>query len=209
MYACNGILFNHESPQRGETFVTRKITRAAARIALGMEEQLYLGNLSALRDWGHAKDFIRAQWLILQQEKPDDFVIATGEQHSVREFCDIAFAQVGIQLKWEGEGAEEKGIIDEIHSSPLIDKHNSTKISSHLKKGKALISVDPRYFRPTEVETLLGDPAKSKTILGWKTEISFEEMVNEMVENDFLEASRDDVCIRKGFAVPSSFEAKM
>jgi GDPmannose 4,6-dehydratase len=209
MFACNGILFNHESPLRGETFVTRKITRAVARIALGLEEKIYLGNLSSLRDWGHAKDFVRAQWMILQQDKPDDFVIATGEQHSVREFCDKAFAQVGILLRWEGEGAEEKGIIDRIQPSSLLDQYGSSKISSQLKEGRALISVDPRYFRPTEVETLLGDPAKAKSVLGWEPEISFEEMIREMVENDLLEASRDDVCIRKGFSVPSSLEANM
>ncbi|RPJ78769.1 MAG: GDP-mannose 4,6-dehydratase [Deltaproteobacteria bacterium] len=209
MYACNGILFNHESPLRGETFVTRKITRAVARIALGLEEKLYLGNLSSLRDWGHAKDFVRAQWMILQQDKPDDFVIATGEQHSVREFCDKAFAQVGILLRWEGEGAEEKGIVDQIQPSHMLDQYNSSKLSSHLKEGRVLISVDPRYFRPTEVETLLGDPAKAKADLGWEPEITFEEMIREMVENDLLEASRDDVCIRKGFSVPSSLEANM
>jgi GDPmannose 4,6-dehydratase len=209
MFACNGILFNHESPLRGETFVTRKITRAVARIALGLEEKIYLGNLSSLRDWGHAKDFVRAQWMILQQDKPDDFVIATGEQHSVREFCDKAFAQVGILLRWEGQGAEEKGIIDRIQPSSLLDQYGSSKISSQLKEGRSLISVDPRYFRPTEVETLLGDPAKAKSVLGWEPEISFEEMIREMVENDLLEASRDDVCIRKGFSVPSSLEANM
>ncbi len=209
MFACNGILFNHESPLRGETFVTRKITRAVARIALGLEEKLYLGNLSSLRDWGHAKDFVRAQWMILQQDKPDDFVIATGEQHSVREFCDKAFAHVGILLRWEGEGAEEKGVVDRIQPSSLLDQYGSSKLSSHLKEGRVLISVDPRYFRPTEVETLLGDPAKAKADLGWELEITFEEMIREMVENDLLEASRDDVCIRKGFSVPSSLEANM
>lgn len=209
MYACNGILFNHESPLRGETFVTRKITRAVARIALGLEEKLYLGNLSSLRDWGHAKDFVRAQWMILQQDKPEDFVIATGEQHSVREFCDKAFAQIGILLKWKGKGAAEKGIIDGIQPSSLLDQYNTSKKSNHLKTGLELISVDPRYFRPTEVETLLGDPTKAKTTLGWTPEITFEEMIREMVENDLCDASRDDVCIRKGFSMPGSLEAKM
>jgi len=209
MYACNGILFNHESPLRGETFVTRKITRAAARIALGLEKYLYLGNLDSLRDWGHAKDFVRAQWLILQQDEPDDFVIATGEQHSVREFCEMAFSKVGIRIKWQGSGVDEKGIAHEIQPSALMEGFKSKNPLSHLKTGDVIISVDPRYFRPTEVETLLGDPSKSKNILGWEPEISFEEMVGEMVESDLVEASRDDVCIRKGFAVPSSLEAKM
>lgn len=209
MFACNGILFNHESPLRGETFVTRKITRAAARIVLGLEKNLYLGNLDSLRDWGHAKDFVRAQWLILQQDKPDDFVIATGEQHSVREFCERAFSKVGIQIKWQGSGVDEKGIVHEIQPSSLMENFKSKNLLSHLKKGDVIISVDPRYFRPTEVETLLGDPSKSKNILGWEPEISFEEMVEEMVESDLVEASRDEVCIRKGFAVPNSLEANM
>jgi GDPmannose 4,6-dehydratase len=209
LFACNGILFNHESPLRGETFVTRKITRAVARIALGLEEKLYLGNLSSLRDWGHAKDFVRAQWMILQQDKPEDFVIATGEQHSVREFCDKAFAEVGILLKWKGKGTAEIGIIDRIQPSSLLDRYKISPKSTHLKTGLKLISVDPRYFRPTEVETLLGDPTKAKTTLGWTLEITFEEMIREMVENDLCEASRDDVCIRKGFSMHSSLEANM
>jgi GDPmannose 4,6-dehydratase len=209
MFACNGILFNHESPLRGETFVTRKITRAAARIALGLEKNLYLGNLDSLRDWGHAKDFVKAQWLILQQDKPDDFVIATGEQHSVREFCERAFLKVGIQIEWQGEGVNEKGIVHKILPSPLTEGIKSKDLFGHLKTGDIIISVDPRYFRPTEVETLLGDPSKSKSQLGWEPEISFEEMVAEMVESDLIEASRDHVCIRKGFAVPSSLEANM
>jgi GDPmannose 4,6-dehydratase len=208
MFACNGILFNHESPLRGETFVTRKITRAVARIALGMERKLYLGNLSSLRDWGHAKDFVRAQWMMLQLDQPEDFVIATGEQHSVREFCDKAFGQVGIRLAWQGSGAEEKGVVDQIHPSPLLNHIRHSK-QSLLKQGDEVISVDPRYFRPTEVETLLGDPAKAKQILGCEPEISLDAMIKEMVENDLLEASRDDICIRKGFDIPGSLEAKM
>ncbi|MBW1892327.1 MAG: GDP-mannose 4,6-dehydratase [Deltaproteobacteria bacterium] len=206
MFACNGILFNHESPIRGETFVTRKITRAAARIALGLENSLYLGNMNALRDWGHAKDFVRAQWLILQQDEPEDFVIATGEQHSVREFCELAFAGVGIVLKWEGEGTDEKGIIDDIIPSDLMSQY---KPSAGLEKGKVVVSVDPRYFRPTEVETLLGNPAKAREKLGWTLEITFKEMIREMVAKDLNDASREEVCIRKGFEIPNSFEANM
>ncbi len=209
MFACNGILFNHESPIRGETFVTRKITRAAARIALGLEEALYLGNVDALRDWGHAKDFIKAQWLILQQDQADDYVIATGEQHSVREFCTLAFKALGIELEWQGKGIDEKGIIAEVAPTDLLQKHDRGKNSQSLQKGRVLISVDPRYFRPTEVETLLGDPTKAKQKLGWTPEITFEEMILEMVSHDLTEASREDVCRRKGFLIPSSFEANM
>ena len=165
MYAANGILFNHESERRGETFVTRKITLAAARIKQGHQDKLYLGNLNALRDWGYAKDYVECMWLILQQEKPDDFVIATGEYHSVREFCTLAFKEVGIELRWEGEGENEKG----------IDKAT----------GKVLVEVDPRYFRPAEVDQLLGDPTKAKTQLGWNPrKTSFEELVKIMVEHD-------------------------
>ncbi|MFZ5571262.1 MAG: GDP-mannose 4,6-dehydratase [Thermodesulfobacteriota bacterium] len=209
MFACNGILFNHESPIRGETFVTRKITRAAARIALGMEDGLYLGNLNALRDWGHARDFIKAQWLILQQEEPDDYVIATGEQHSVREFCTLAFHALGIQLEWRGEGVEEKGIVADVTPTELLEKHDRAGGCRRLKKGRTLVSVDPRYFRPTEVATLLGDPTKAKEKLGWKPEISFQEMILEMVTHDLTEASREDICRRTGYAVPNSFEANM
>jgi len=181
MFACNGILFNHESPIRGETFVTRKITRALARIKLGLQACLFLGNLSALRDWGHAKDYVKAQWLMLQQETPEDFVIASGEQHSVREFVEKAASALEIQIKWEGNGIEEKGI--------------------DLSTGKTIIAVDPRYFRPTEVETLLGDPTKAKEKLGWQTQISFDELVKEMVEVDLKEAQRDAMCHNEGFKV--------
>lgn len=179
IFACNGILFNHESPIRGETFVTRKITRAVARIKLGLQENLYLGNLNSLRDWGHARDYVRAQWLILQQDQPEDFVIATGKQYSVRQFVDAAFAEVGINLRWDGEGVGEKGI--------------------DAKSGKVLVEVDPRYFRPTEVETLLGDPAKAREKLGWKTEITLDQMVAEMVREDLMLAEKDEMCKREGF----------
>jgi GDPmannose 4,6-dehydratase len=165
MYACNGILFNHESPMRGETFVTRKITMAAARIKLGLQEKLFLGNLSAKRDWGYAKDYIEAMWMILQQDSPDEYVIATGETHSVREFCQEAFAELGINLEWQGNGVDEKGI------------DSST--------GKVLIEVDPRYFRPTEVELLIGDPSKAREKLGWKPRVTFHELVRIMARADY------------------------
>lgn len=179
IYACNGILFNHESPLRGETFVTRKITRALARIKLGLQDCLYLGNLDSKRDWGHAKDYIEMQWLMLQQEKPDDFVIATGEQYSVREFVTIAAKEVGIDIIWQGEGINEKG----------IDKHT----------GVCLVAVDPRYFRPTEVETLLGDATKAKEKLGWVPQISFQELVQEMMREDLILAKRDELCTQEGY----------
>ena len=179
IFACNGILFNHESPVRGETFVTRKITRAVARMKLGLQEKLYLGNLNSLRDWGHARDYVRAQWLILQQDQPEDFVIATGKQYSVRQFVDAAFAEVGMQLRWEGEGVQEKGI--------------------DAKSGKICVEVDPRYFRPTEVETLLGDPSKAQEKLGWTATIPLEEMVAEMVREDLMLAEKDEMCKREGF----------
>ena len=165
MFAVNGILFNHESERRGETFVTRKITLAAARIAAGQQDKLYLGNLDALRDWGYARDYVECMWLMLQHDQPEDFVIATGEQHSVREFTERAFAHVGIELRWQGEGVQEQG----------IDQAT----------GRVLVEVDPKYFRPAEVETLLGDPTKAKTLLGWNPQkTSFEELVRLMVEHD-------------------------
>jgi len=179
IYACNGILFNHESPVRGETFVTRKITRALARIKLGLQDCMYLGNLSAKRDWGHAKDYVRMQWLMLQQEHPEDFVIATGEQHSVRDFVNAAAGELGIAVRWAGKGLEEKG----------IDKATN----------RCIVAVDPRYFRPTEVETLLGDPSKAKEKLGWVPQITFKELVSEMVCEDLKDAERDDLCRQKGF----------
>ena len=165
MYCCNGILFNHESERRGETFVTRKITLAAARIAQGFQDKLYLGNLNSLRDWGYARDYVECMWLILQQEQPDDFVIATGQYHSVREFCTLAFKEVGINLRWEGEGVNEKGV--------------------DIATGKVLVEVDPKYFRPAEVDQLLGDPSKAKQLLGWNPQkTSFEELVRIMVQHD-------------------------
>ncbi|MEW6001774.1 MAG: GDP-mannose 4,6-dehydratase [Nitrospirota bacterium] len=178
-FACNGILFNHESPVRGETFVTRKITRAVARIKLGLQERLYIGNLNAKRDWGHAKDYTEAQWLILQQKDPDDYVIATGEQHSVREFAEAAFREVGIEVNWEGEGIDEKGY------------DSST--------GNVFVEVDRRYFRPTEVDNLLGDANRAKEKLGWSPKITFKELVSEMVREDLKEAERDQLCKREGY----------
>ena len=179
MYACNGILFNHESPIRGETFVTRKITRGLARIKLGLQNCLYLGNLNALRDWGHARDYVEMQWLMLQQEKPDDFVIATGVQHSVREFVTLAAMEAGIKIRWEGENVHEKGF--------------------DVASGKCIVAVDPRYFRPAEVETLLGDPTKARTQLGWTPRTSFKDLVAEMMQADLREAERDYLIKRNGF----------
>lgn len=178
IYACNGILFNHESPIRGETFVTRKITRALARIKLGLQDCLYLGNLDALRDWGHAKDYVQMQWLMLQQEEPEDFVIATGMQYSVRDFVNTAAKELDLLIRWEGKGVDEKG---------------------YDADGKCIVQVDPRYFRPTEVETLLGDPTKAKEKLGWIPKITFEELVAEMVREDYKSAERDELVKKHGF----------
>lgn len=178
MYACNGILFNHESPVRGENFVTRKITRAMARIKLGLQDRIYLGNLDAKRDWGHAKDYIEMQWLMLQQDTPEDFVIATGMQYSVRDFVNFAAEELGIKVSWEGGGVEEKG-------------YDAT--------GKCIVAVDPRYFRPTEVETLLGDASKAKEKLGWTPKITFKELVAEMVREDLKSAERDELVKRHGY----------
>jgi GDPmannose 4,6-dehydratase len=204
MFVCNGILFNHESPVRGETFVSRKITRAVARMRLGLQERLFLGNLDAKRDWGHAKDFVRAMWLMLQQDKGDDYVIATGESHSVREFVELAFEEIGAKIEWRGKGIEEKGIIKEVTS----DKGRGTKDQGAggggkraLRAGDVVVEVDPRYFRPTEVDELLGDASKARTWLGWEPEISFREMVSMMVKTDFEEASRDQFCKEQGFKV--------
>jgi len=209
MFACNGILFNHESPRRGETFVTRKITRTAARIALGFDDHLFLGNLDAKRDWGHAKDFVTAIWLMLQQDEADDFVIATGEQHSVKEFCEFAFKAMGIILKWSGSGVSETGIVADVRPSDLIKQFESYQPLKNLKKGQRIISVDPRYFRPTEVEALLGDPTKALNKLGWKPKISFEEMIEEMIEQDLEETVREVICSRNGYMAPGSIEANM
>ena len=202
IFACNGILFNHESPIRGETFVTRKITRALARIVLGQDDPLYLGNLSAKRDWGHAKDYVRMQWLMLQQDKPDDYVIATGRQFSVREFVRLAAHELGVELEFTGEGLEERGVV----VSADLGKVNSLLADRHvarlsLKPGDVLVKVDPRYFRPTEVETLLGDASKAKNKLGWEPEISFEELVREMAREDLLLAAKDRVVNDAGFVV--------
>ena len=209
IFACNGILFNHESPLRGETFVSRKITRAVARIALGLQEKLYLGNLDAMRDWGHAKDFVRAQWLILQQDQPDDYVIATGEQHSVRDFCKRAFSEVGIKLDWEGTGVNIKGVAADIQPSDLLKKYNRREKLRKLREGQTLVAVDPRYFRPTEVDTLLGDPSKARKKLGWKQEVSFSQMIKEMVDHDLKDGMREAIWKQRGFEIPDSFEANM
>ena len=179
MYACNGILFNHESPVRGETFVTRKITRALARIKLGLQDKLYLGNMDAKRDWGHAKDYVEMQWLMLQQDEPEDFVIATGEQQSVRDFVNAAANELGMKIRWEGVGVDEKG---------------------YNEKGDCIVAVDQRYFRPTEVETLLGDPSNAKNKLGWVPKVTFKELVAEMVREDLKAAERDELVKRHGFS---------
>ncbi len=189
MYACNGILFNHESPVRGETFVTRKITRAMARIALGMQDCLYLGNLSALRDWGHARDYVEMQWLMLQQDAPEDFVIATGVQVSVRGFVEMAAAELGIALEFRGEGEQEIGTVRTVERRPRPPA----------SPGDVVVKVDPRYFRPTEVETLLGDASKAKTKLGWAPKITLAELVREMVEADYEAARRDSLVKEAGF----------
>jgi GDPmannose 4,6-dehydratase len=180
IYACNGILFNHESPIRGETFVTRKITRALARIKLGLQERLYLGNLDARRDWGHARDYVEMQWLMLQQEQPEDFVIATGVQYSVRDFVDAASRELGMHIQWQGSGVEEKG----------IDEH-----------GRCLVAVDARYFRPTEVDTLLGDASKARKKLGWAPKTTFEQLVSEMVREDLRAAERDELVKKHGYRI--------
>lgn len=197
LYACNGILFNHESPRRGETFVTRKITRGLANIALGLEQCLYMGNLDALRDWGHAKDYVRMQWMMLQQDHPEDFVIATGVQFSVREFIMWSAAELGIALRFEGHGVSEVGIVEAIEESKV----------TALTVGDTVVKVDPRYFRPTEVETLLGDPAKAKARLGWVPEITAQEMCKEMVAADLEEAKRHALLKANGYIVNVSLES--
>ena len=200
IFACNGILFNHESPVRGETFVTRKITRALARIVLGLQDCLYLGNLNAKRDWGHARDYIEMQWLMLQQQKPDDYVIATGRQHSVREFVELAAGNLGISLRWEGEGVHETGIVSGFEVKGEKEKAKGPKM------GDVIVRVDPRYFRPTEVESLLGDPSKAKRELGWEPKISFAELVKEMVLADLEVAKRDALVEKHGFRIFSYHE---
>ncbi|MDD0840856.1 GDP-mannose 4,6-dehydratase [Curvibacter sp. HBC61] len=188
IYACNGILFNHESPVRGETFVTRKITRAIARIALGLQDCLYLGNMSALRDWGHAKDYVEMQWLMLQQQQAEDFVIATGVQYSVRQFVEFAAAELGVKLRFEGEGEAEIGIVESV-----------TGDKAKCKVGDVVVRVDPRYYRPTEVETLLGDPSNAHAKLGWKPKITLAELVKEMVLSDYESARKDALVKMAGF----------
>ncbi len=188
IYACNGVLFNHESPLRGETFVTRKITRAIARIALGLQDCLYLGNLSALRDWGHARDYVLMQWMMLQQDKPEDFVIATGVQYSVRQFVEFAARELGITVEFKGEGVDEVGVVTRVDGD-----------RAKCKVGDTIVKVDPRYFRPTEVETLLGDPSKAKEKLGWTPKTSLQELVREMVEADYSAAKRDSLVKLAGF----------
>lgn len=186
IYACNGILFNHESPIRGETFVTRKITRALARIKLGLQDCLYLGNLNARRDWGHARDYVEMQWLMLQQDKPEDYVIATGEQHSVRDFVNEAARELGIRIVWEGKGIDEKG---------------------HDEQGRCIVAIDPRYFRPTEVENLLGDPSKAREKLGWVPRTTFKELVSEMVREDLKAAERDELVKSHGYTTYNYHES--
>ena len=186
IYACNGILFNHESPRRGETFVTRKISRAVARIKLGLQDCLYLGNLGAKRDWGYAGDYVKAMWLMLQQEHPEDFVIATGETHEVREFVTLAFQAAGVDIQWQGSGVDECG----------VDKAT----------GKVLVKVDPRYYRPTEVELLLGDPTKAKKKLGWQAEVTLQALVDMMVQEDLQQAKRDILCAKNGFEIVAPHE---
>jgi GDPmannose 4,6-dehydratase len=204
MYGCNGILFNHESPLRGETFVTRKITRALSRIVLGLQDWLHVGNLEARRDWGHAKDFVLMQWMILQQDEPDDYVIATGVQHSVRDFITATAAELGIGLAWRGKGLDEKGIIagfDQDRVLAVLDELGlaGCQLPESVTPGKEIIGVDPRYFRPAEVETLLGDPTKAREKLGWVPKITFAELVREMTREDLSLALRDQVCTQAGF----------
>lgn len=196
MYACNGILFNHESPRRGETFVTRKITRAIANIAQGVEQCLYLGNMDALRDWGHAKDYVRMQWMMLQQDTAEDFVIATGKQISVREFVRMSAAEVGVTLEFKGEGVDEYAVVTDIQGDE----------APALKVGDVIVRVDPKYFRPAEVETLLGDPSKAKTKLGWVPEITVEEMCSEMVRHDLVQAKQHALLKEHGYDVSVSLE---
>ncbi|NIA04359.1 MAG: GDP-mannose 4,6-dehydratase [Proteobacteria bacterium] len=202
MYACNGILFNHESPARGETFVTRKVTRALARIVLGLQDCFYLGNLNSKRDWGHARDYVEMQWLMLQQNVPDDFVIATGRQYSVRDFVAAAAGELGISLRWQGKGLEETGVIDEVTGELAgVDLE-----AAGVVPGKVIVRIDPRYFRPTEVETLLGDASKAREKLGWQPRIGFSELVAEMMHCDLEEAKRDELCQRRGFKTFNRYE---
>ncbi len=199
MYACNGILFNHESPRRGETFVTRKITRGLANISQGLEDCLYMGNIDALRDWGHAKDYVRMQWMMLQQDQPEDFVIATGVQYSVRQFIEWSAAELGMKIRWEGKGVDEIGYA-------VIPSVIASEAKQSSPKEVPIIRIDPRYFRPTEVDTLLGDPSKAKAKLGWTPEISVQEMCKEMVAEDLAQAKRHALLIVSGYKVNLSGE---
>ena len=211
IFACNGILFNHESPIRGETFVTRKITRAIARIKLGLQEKLYLGNLNARRDWGHAKDFVEMQWLMLQQEEPEDYVIATGVQHSVRELVEIAASEVGIEIEWKGDGVNEVGMVKSIDkekrpSYAPSQTNQGGNPANEIRSGSIIVHIDPRYFRPTEVDTLLGDSSKARTKLGWSPKISFPELVREMIAEDYSLSERDALIKQKGYRIFNGYE---
>lgn len=196
IYGCNGILFNHESPLRGETFVTRKITRGLTRIAVGLQDCLYMGNMNALRDWGHARDYIEMQWLMLQQDKPDDYVIATGRQYSVRQFIEVSAKELGVTIDWRGEAEEEVCVVVSVENAAVTG----------MKPGDVIVRVDPRYYRPTEVETLLGDPAKAKSDLGWVPKISFEELVAEMIVEDLKLAQRDALVEQNGYKIMAYHE---
>jgi GDPmannose 4,6-dehydratase len=196
IFACNGILFNHESPRRGETFVTRKITRGMANIACGIEKCLYMGNIDALRDWGHAKDYVRMQWMMLQQDTPEDFVIATGVQYSVRQFIEMSAKQLGMSIEWQGSGVDEIGVVGSVGGAS----------DGNVKTGDVIVRIDPRYFRPAEVETLLGDPTKAKDKLGWVPEISFAELVEEMVDSDLAIARQHTLLASHGYQVSVSSE---
>ena len=206
MFASNGILFNHESPVRGETFVTRKITRAASKIALGLQDKLYLGNLDAKRDWGHAKDYVKMMWLILQHDKPDDWVIATGKTTTVRDFVKMAFEYVGIKLRFEGKGIDEKGIIDSIDEKRYNEIIQNSKFKIQNCIGSTVVEVDARYFRPTEVDLLLGDPSKAERELGWRREYKLEELVNDMMQSDLKLMQKDEYLKEGGYQIMNYFE---
>ncbi len=205
MFACNGILFNHESPVRGETFVTRKITRAASKIALGLQEKLYLGNLDAKRDWGHAKDYVRMMWMILQHDTPDDWVIATGQTTAVRDFVRMAFGYVGLELTFKGEGLDEVGVVNSIDQQRIEDLGLDSQMLQE-KVGQVVVAVDPRYFRPTEVDLLLGDPSKAERELGWKREFSLKELVEDMMASDLKLMQKDEYLKAGGYTVMNYFE---
>ncbi len=204
LFACNGILFNHESPVRGETFVTRKITRAAARISMGLQKKLYLGNLDSKRDWGHARDYVEGMWRILQHDKPDDYVLATGETHMVREFVDLAFGEVGIEIDWKGSGAREKGIIKKVRAEKLPERELKDRKAP--RTGDTIVEVDGRYFRPTEVDILLGDPSKARKVLGWTPKCTLRELVSDMMRADVDEALRDVHLMNGGYQVIAGHE---